>query len=384
MLFKEVVGQQKLKKKLIQTVKEGRVSHAQLFIGKSGFGTLPLAIAYVQYINCSNKEEFDSCGTCNSCLKINKLSHPDIHFSFPVSTNTRVKTKPISNDFLQDWRELNTEDPYFDLSDWHQKINIEQKQSLINVHESHEVIKKLSLKPYESEYKILLVWKAENLNVQASNKLLKLIEEPTGKTIIILIAEEGDSLLKTITSRTQLIRVPPIQKKDLTEILVQKEQIDETTAIQAVAFAEGDLLVARDKIHHSEEQEFFFKLFVSWMRACYEANVEKMNTWVEQISDRKVGREKQKRFLEYALEVMREGMIRNYAGSDLQRFEGGEGNFMLKFAPFVHENNIFGIMELLNEAHYHISRNAYAKILFMDMSMKFANLLRVKKRTFVG
>lgn len=384
MLFKDIIGQEKLKKRLIQTVNEGRISHAQLFLGKSGFGTLPLAIAYIQYVNCTNKGERDSCGTCNSCLKLNKLSHPDVHFSFPVSTNSRVKTKPLSDDFLQSWREINLDSPYFDLNDWHRKIEIEQKQSLINVHESQEIIKKLSLKPYEAEFKALLVWKPEHLNTQASNKLLKLIEEPTGKTIIILIAEEEEALLKTITSRTQLIRVPLIEKNALSEHLMQEEGLNAVKAQQMAALAEGDAILLKTKINHSEEQDVFFQLFVSWMRACYEANIVKMHTWVEQISERKVGREKQKRFLEYALEVMREGLIRNYVGQELQRFEGAEGNFMLKFAPFVHENNVFGIMELLNEAHHNISRNAYAKILFMDMSMKFANLLRVKKRTFVS
>lgn len=384
MLFKEIIGQEKLKKRLIQTVKEGRISHAQLFLGKSGFGTLPLAIAYIQYINCTNKQEEDSCGICNSCLKLNKLSHPDVHFSFPVSTNSRVKTKPLSDDFIQSWREINLETPYFNLNDWHRKIDIEQKQSLINVHESQELIKKLNLKPYEAEFKVLLVWKPEHLNIQASNKLLKLIEEPTGKTIIILIAEEEEALLKTITSRTQLIRVPLIEKKALSRFLIEKNAVDPDKAQQLVALAEGDAILMKAKMNYSEEQDIFFQLFVSWMRACYEANIEKMHAWVEQISERKVGRERQKRFLEYALEVMREGVIRNYVGQDLQRFEGSEGKFMLKFAPFVHENNVFGIMELLNEAHHNISRNAYAKILFMDMSMKFANLLRVKKRTFVS
>lgn len=384
MQFKDIIGQEKLKERLVQTVNEGRISHAQLFVGKSGFGTLPLAIAYSQYISCTNKGETDSCGTCSSCIKFNKLAHPDLHFSFPVSTNASVKTKPTSNDFLNDWRELNLEKPYFDLDGWHKKIGIEQKQSLINVHESQEVIKKLSLKAFEAEFKFLLIWKPENLNPQASNKLLKLIEEPTGKTIIILIAEDDEMLLKTITSRTQLIRVPPIEQQSLKTHLQQTEQIDEAKAMQIAALAEGDAIAADDKLHHSEDQEVFFNLFVTWMRGCYEANIEKMHAWVEEVSDRKFGRERQKRFLEYALEVMREGMIRNYAGNSLQRFDGAEGNFMIKFAPFVHENNVFGIIEILNDAHYHVSRNAYAKILFMDMSMKFANLLRVKKRTFVG
>ena len=384
MYFKDIVGQSHLKSRLIQTVSEGRISHAQLFVGKSGYGSLPLAIAYAQFIACKNKQKEDSCGTCSSCIKFNKLVHPDLHFSFPVSTTGAIKAKPVSDDFIKEWRALNLEKPYFDLEEWHKTIGIEQKQSLINVAESQAIIKKLNLKAFEAEFKFLLIWKPENLNPQASNKLLKLIEEPIGKTIIILIAEEEDALLKTITSRTQVIRVPPIESIEIVKHLSQKEQIGEERAQQIAGLSEGDVLRAEEKLHLSEDAEMYFELFVSWMRGCYEANIEKMHAWVEQVSDRKFGRERQKQFLEYALEVMREGMIRNYAGTTLQRLDGVEGNFLKKFAPFVHENNVFGIMEILNDAHYHVSRNAYAKILFMDMSMKFANLLRVKKRTFVG
>tara|TARA_B110000046_G_scaffold29074_1_gene30331 strand:+ start:11873 stop:13027 length:1155 start_codon:yes stop_codon:yes gene_type:complete len=384
MHFKDIVGQSQLKSRLIQTVKEGRIPHAQLFVGKSGFGVLPLAIAYVQLIACKDKQGADSCGTCSSCVKFNKLVHPDLHFSFPVSTTGSVKTKPVSDDFIIDWRALNLEKPYFDLEEWHKTIGIDQKQSLINVHESQAIIKKLNLKAFESEFKFLLIWKAENLNPQASNKLLKLIEEPIGKAIIILIAEDEEALLKTITSRTQMVRVPPVEPSEVIKYLLEKEGISKERSQQIAALSEGDVLRAEEKLHLSEETRIYFDLFVAWMRACYEANIEKMYAWVEQVSEKRFGRERQKQFLEYALEVMREGMIRNYAGPTLQRFDGAEGHFLKKFAPFVHENNVFGIMEILNDAHYHISRNAHAKILFMDMSMKFANLLQVKKRTFVG
>lgn len=385
MLFSDIIGQEELKQKLIQTVNEGRISHAQLFLGKAGYGGLPLAIAYAQYIQCTNKQNNDSCGTCPSCLKINKLSHPDLHFSFPVNTNSTVKSKPKSNDFLNEWREIILEnEAYFDLADWHKKIGIEMKQSLINVDESQEIIKKLSLKAYEADFKILIMWMPEFMNVQASNKLLKLIEEPTPKTILIFVVEDEGELLKTITSRTQLIRVSPIQKEAIEEQLTNKLNRTKEEVSKISAFAEGDYLQALNKMNKTEEDEQFFEYFKEWMRSCHAANIDKMYAWVEEISSRTVGREKQKRFLEYALEVMREGLLRNYMGKELNRFEGAEGQFMVKFAPFVHENNVFGIIEILTDAHYHISRNAYAKILFMDMSMKFANLLRVKKRTFVS
>lgn len=384
MLFQEIVGQDKLKKQLIKTVNDGRISHAQLFLGRSGTGTLPMAIAYSQFINCTNKQMNDSCGVCPSCLKMNKLTHPDVHFSYPFNTNDKIKSKALSKDFIIEWREIVLEKRYFNLTDWHQKINLEIKQSLINVAESQEIIKKMTLKPYEAEYKTMIIWQPEKMNTEASNKLLKLIEEPYGKTIIILISEDEEMLLKTITSRTQKITFPFIEELEIANALINNNKVDTEKAGQVAAQSEGDFLVALSRINQSAEQEWFFEMFVSWMRGCYEANIPKMNAWVEKMSDRKVGRERQKRFLEYALEVMREGLLRNYVGQDLQRFQGAEGGFLLKFAPFVHENNVFGIMELLNEAHYDVGRNAYAKILFMDMSMRFANLLRVKKRTFVS
>jgi len=378
MQFNEIIGQDILKKKLLNTVKNGRISHAQLFLGKNGFGSLPLALAYVQYINCTDKQEEDSCGQCNSCLKMGKLIHPDVHFSFPVNTNKEVKSKAISNNFLEAWREINRETPYFNIDDWHRKIDIEQKQSIINVQESQEIIKKLSLKPFEAEYKFLILFKAENLNIQASNKLLKLIEEPTDKTVILLIAEEEEQLLKTITSRTQMVRVPPISQAAIRTQLINKNGTEEVKAERVSALSEGDFIEALSRLDFGEEEELFFELFKTWMRGCYEANIERMYNWVEEISARSFGREKQKRFLEYALQVMREGAVRNYGSTKLQRFKGSKEGFMQKFAPFVNGNNVIGIAELLSEAHQQISRNAYAKILFMDMSMKFANLLRVK------
>ncbi|MEQ8624978.1 MAG: DNA polymerase III subunit delta' [Vicingaceae bacterium] len=380
MQFSEIVGQESLKQRLVKTVVEGRVSHAQLFLGQCGFGSLPLAIAYAQFIHCTNKQAEDSCGECNSCKKIEKLAHPDLHFSFPIAG----KDKPTSDTFITDWREINLDNPYFGLDNWHQKIEIDNKQSIINVHESQRIIKKLSLKAFESEFKVLIIWKAENMNVDASNKLLKLIEEPTDKTIILMVVEDEELLLPTIRSRTQITRVPPINSQLIATKLMEELGVDLATAQQSASLSEGNLSTAKEKVKQSDEDEYFFELFKNWMRACYEANIEKMHQWVEEMSSKSVGREGQKRFLNFALEIMREGLIRNYGPANLNRFDGDVSTFMKKFAPFVHENNVFGIVEILSDAHFHISRNAYPKILFMDMSMKFANLLRIKKRTFVS
>jgi DNA polymerase-3 subunit delta' len=385
MRFQDIIGQEEIKQKLLQTVKNGRISHAQLFLGKSGFGGLPLAIAYAQFISCKNRSETDSCGQCSSCIKFEKLAHPDPHFSFPYNKNDEVKSKqPVADEFAKHWRAAVLENTYLNLDDWHSKIEIDNKQSLINVHESQSIVKKLSLKPYESEFKFLIMWKAEMMNTDAANKLLKVIEEPSDKTLLILLAENEENLLQTITSRTQIWRIPPLTTKNISSYLSNKYEADQAQAERFAALAEGDLNYAQFQLQRKDEELKFFELFKTWMRACYKADIQAMHKWVEEVSQKSFGREGRKRFLTYAMTVMREGILRNYAGKSLQRFYGEEDQFMLKFAPFVHENNIVAISELLNEAHYHISRNAYPKIVFMDMSMKFANLLRVKKRTFVN
>lgn len=383
MLFKEIVGQAELKKNLIKVVNSNRLGHALLFNGNYGYGGLALALGLAQYLFCAEKGEVDSCGTCPSCLKVQKLAHPDLHFTFPI--NSSDSTKVISSDdFLDSWREMVQSSPYFDLKQWNELIGLEKKQSLIKVEESKKIIKKLSLKSYEANYKILVVWGAEKMNTEAANRLLKLIEEPTERTLIILLTENEEMILRTITSRTQILRVPPIEQEKLSKYLENEEELNQSYSAQISRQSEGNLIRAKSLIQTQEEDEIFFRLFTEWMRACYEANVERIYKWVEEMSSVSYGREKQKRFLQYALNLMREGILRNYNGNQLQSYFGKEDEFMKKFSPFIIAENIIEINELLNEAHYHIERNGYAKIIFMDMSMQFANLLRAKKRKFVS
>lgn len=385
MQFAKIVGQNKIKERLIETVNVGRISHAQLFSGKIGHGGLALAIAYAQFISCKNRLTNDSCGQCSSCIKFEKLIHPDLHFSFPYNKNDKVKhTEASASDFSHEWREAVLENPYLSLTDWHQKIDISNKQSLINVYESQSIIKKLSLKPYESEYKFLIMWKAERMNTEAANKLLKLIEEPSPKTLIILLSESTESLLNTISSRTQNINIPPINEKQLKSHLLEIAELNEAEASRIAKLADGDLLAAHVQLNKTEEEEKFFELFKNWMRGCYKADIQIMYKWVEEVSQVSFGRERQKRFLEYAINLMRESILRHYTQNNLQRYFGEEDNFLQKFAPFIHGDNILAITEVMNTAHLHIGRNANPKIVFMDMSMKFANLLRIKKRTFVS
>jgi DNA polymerase-3 subunit delta' len=387
MLFKDIVGQETLKKRLAELVNKGRISHAQLFLGKMGHGALPMAIAYSQYISCKNRGAEDSCGNCPSCLKFNKLSHPDLHFSFPFNKNEKIKEKLdalTSDHFISTWRETVLANPYLNIDDWHRSIDIDQKQSVITVNESKSIAKKLSLKSYESEYKLLILWMPEKMRQDAANKLLKLIEEPEEKTLLILVAEDAEALINTIISRTQIVRIPPIESVSIKNYLTVHKNVEDQQAKRFAQLAQGSLTEALDLLDRSEEDDLFFELFKQWMRACYKADIKAMSDWVEDASRSPMGRESRKRFLVYALEIMREGIILNYTNGELRRMLGVEQAFMQNFAPFVHSENIVEITEVLNDAHYHISRNAYPKIVFMDMSMKFANLLRVKKRTFVS
>lgn len=244
MLFKDIVGQETLKKRLIELVNKGRISHAQLFLGKMGYGALPMAIAYAQFISCNNRGAEDSCGSCPSCLKFNKLSHPDLHFSFPFNKNENIKEKldAISSDyFISTWREAVLENPYLDIDDWHRSIEIDQKQSVITVNESRSISKKLSLKSYESDYKFLILWMPEKMRPDAANKLLKLIEEPEEKTLLILVAEDAEALISTITSRTQIVRIPPIDSTSIKNYLVEQKSVEEQQAEKFTQLAEGNL-----------------------------------------------------------------------------------------------------------------------------------------------
>lgn len=383
MLFSEVIGQDELKSKLLQVINSSRLGHAMMFSGEFGFGGLPLALALSQYLLCADKNAQDACGSCPSCLKVQKLAHPDLHFTFPIA-NSEAKKASSCDDFLDAWRELVLSSPYFDLKNWNEHSGIEKKQSTIKVEDSKNIIKKLSLKSFEANYKIVIIWAAERLNTEAANRLLKLIEEPSEKTLIILITEKEENILATIRSRTQHIRIPPIDSGSISRQLLKEEGLAQEQAQKAALQSEGNYLRALNLLSLQEEDELFFRLFTEWMRACYEANVERIYKWVEEASGASFGREKQKRFLQYALSMMREGILRNFSGSSLQSFFGKEDEFLKRFSPFIIAENIVEINELLNEAHYHIERNGYAKIIFMDMSMQFANLLRAKKRKFVS
>lgn len=380
MLFKEVLGQEKIKKEFLHSIREGRIPHAQLFLGSKGSGNLALALAFAQYVSCTNKQEEDSCGVCASCVKHNKFAHPDLHFVFPVATTASVKSKPVSKNFLAEWRLLLQDNAYFSLFDWLKHIGVENKQGVISVEESAHIIKDLSLKPFESDTKVMLIWMPEKMNIQAANKLLKIIEEPPHKTLFLLVAESAENMLATVLSRTQLVKVPRYSDEEVLGFL-HSRGVDSSRAQMISALAEGDVNEALQLAEHTEDAQENSLRFVQWMRLCFSAlqvkDIDKLVQWSESVA--KSGRENQKSFLLYASNVMRDALLKNYGVDAMMKMNVSGQNFtMEKFAPFIHADNCMEIIEELNMAQLHIERNANPKILFLDASFKIARLLHKK------
>ncbi len=382
MLFQDILGQKHIKKHLTQSVDNGRIPHAQLFIGPEGCGTLPMAIAYAQYILCKNVDGENSGGN-NSCnLKFKSFSHPDLHFAFPVTTSDKVKSKPISSFYLEEWRQLLNQQPYGNLYDWYKLLGVDNKQGQIGVDEAHEIVKALSLKAYEGGFKVMLIWMAEKMNTSAANKLLKLIEEPPNKTVFLLIAEDEEQIISTIKSRCQILHFPPLSENVIKEGLMKNFDVDENIATKIAHQANGNYNKACDLVYHDTEDSQFEDWFIFWIRSAFKAKGNKsaihdLISWSEEIA--KYGRETQKKFLHYCLDFFRQAMLMNYKAENLVYLETKSDNFQLeKFSPFVHGNNIMDISDELQDAIYHIERNGNSKIILTDLSIKLTRLLHKK------
>ncbi|MBU3011541.1 DNA polymerase III subunit delta' [Polaribacter vadi] len=377
MLFNQIIGQEHIKKHLQTSAENGRIPHAQLFVGKEGCGTLPMAIAYAQFLLCNFSDNVDACN-----LKCNKLQHPDLHFAFPVTTNDSVKKHPVSNLFLEDWREFIDTQPYGSLFNWLQHIGVENKQGLIGVDEAEAVVKKLKLKSYEGGFKVMIIWMAEKMNIAAANKLLKLIEEPPEKTVFLLITENEEQIINTIKSRCQALHFPALSEQDIANTLVVNHQVDDNKAANIAHQAEGNFNKALHLLHNDSSDLVFEEWFVTWIRTAFKAKgnaavVQQLIGWSEAIA--KSGRETQKRFLEYCLQFFRQALLLNYKSDNLVFMESKTGFQLSKFAPFVHSGNILDIEKEISEAMYHIERNGNAKIILLDLSMKLTRFLHKKE-----
>ncbi|TXG37177.1 DNA polymerase III subunit [Seonamhaeicola maritimus] len=382
MLFKDILGQNHIKNHLTQSVDNGRIPHAQLFVGKEGCGTLPMALAYAQYLLCGNTSGENNTGNESCNIKFKNISHPDLHFAFPVTTTDKAKSHPVSSHYLEEWRQLLKEQPYGNLFDWYKLLGVDNKQGQIGVDEALDIIKALSLKSYEGGFKIMIIWMAEKMNVPCANKLLKLIEEPPNKTIFILITEDEEQIINTIRSRCQILHFPPLAENVIKGALLKNYQIDEAVATKIAHQSNGNYNKACDLVYHDSEDIQFEKWFIYWIRSAFKAKGNKaaihdLISWSEDIA--KTGRETQKQFLHFCLDFFRQALLLNYNASDLVYLEPKTEKFKLeKFAPFVHGNNIMDISNELQDAIYHIERNGNSKIILTDLSIKLTRLLHKK------
>jgi len=375
MQFSDVIGQEEVKERLIRSVKENRVSHALLFLGAEGSGSLPLSIAFAQFLVCENPGEDDSCGKCPACLKMKKLVHPDVTFSYPVTTREKVKN-PKSVDFVTDWRKAVLHNPYLGYNEWISELDSENKQGNISVDESADILRRLNLKSVEAPYKIVIIWLAEKMNTAAANKLLKIIEEPPERTFFFLLSENYEQIIPTILSRTQLVKLKKISDEEMTKALIERHSVSKDSAHKIAHRAGGNYLEALYLMQHHDEDENENKQFLEWMRACLKMNLKAINDITLELAG--TSREQQKLFLQNGLHILRECLVINYADRSMIRFEGEELESFKKFSPFVNAANSDRFVEEFNSAHFHLERNANFKILFADLSLKVNKLLQIK------
>lgn len=381
LLFKEINGQVEVKRRLVQTVRENRVSHAQLFFGPEGSRKLALALAYAQFINCRDRridelepEKSDACGTCPSCVKFDRLAHPDLHFIYPVATTKEVDKKPVSKNFIKTWREtLLREDCRLTLNDWYKEAGFEKKQGIINAEDCSEILRTLSYKSYESEFKVMIIWMADRLFHSAAPKILKVLEEPPDKSLFILITENPDKIISTILSRTQTVKVPKLTDADIRKELADKHACSAEDADRIIPLADGNLTQAVKIFRNDEEEQFFLELYTRWMRMCYMNNLAETFTFVGELA--KLTREKQKNFLAYATRIARNALLINYQMTQLARLNREEQDFLVRFHRFINHTNLPEMTDQLEKAQGHIERNANPSILFMDLSMTMTILL---------
>jgi DNA polymerase-3 subunit delta' len=390
MNFSDIIAQEKVKQRLIADAQEGKVPHALMLCGKEGCGSLPLAIAFAQYLLCSGKNPQPggmsmfgdmepakplnhACGHCNACLMAEKLQHPDLHFAFPIFKKKAGKTN-LCDDFLVEWRELVLQNPYFGYAEWMQACGAENQQLVIYVEESDAIAKKLSLKSSQGGYKVCIIWLPEKMHESCANKLLKLLEEPPAQTVFLLVSERPDLVLQTIRSRTQMIDVPQLAQDDIEQALVNRYSVLPAEAKRIAHTANGSMTAAMRCITDGGDESLFFDLFVSLMRLSYMRKVKEMKQWSEQVAA--LGRERQKALLMYCQHAVRENFIYNFHRPELNYMNEQEAQFAVKFAPYINERNVIGIMQELSLAQRDIEQNVNAKIVFFDFALKMIVLIK--------
>jgi DNA polymerase-3 subunit delta' len=374
MLFSDVEGHAQLKQKLRESVSENRIAHAQLFAGPEGSGALALAIAYARFIACENRNHNDACGSCTSCLKFNKLTHPDLHFSFPVVK--LEKQKGLADEYIVPFRSAFLNNPYLGLDAWMDEIDGGNKQPSIFADEAHEIIRKLTMVSVEGGYKFMIIWLPELLNPTSANRLLKTLEEPTNKTILMLISEQPENILGTILSRCQLHKIKPYTTEECANVLSRQNPESNTDYHQLAEIAEGNAALALWMLQNRDATGEQLALFRDWMLACYQFHVQNLMAMSEPFQ--KKGREWQKGFLSYCLFMIRQTLLHNHL-PDLVRLGSEEKAFIEKFSRFFHPGNYAEISGYINQAFLHVKGNGHGRIIFFDTSMQISDVFRKEK-----
>lgn len=383
MLFREIIGQERAKQQMRKSVQDGIIPHAQLFVGPEGVGKLQLAIAYAQYLACPHRTADDACGVCPTCLQYQKLQHPDLHFAFPI---VKTDSGDVCNDFVEPFRNLILEKGYFNLEDWYTALGVETKQGMIYEKESSEIMRKLSLKSFGDGYKVMIIWQPEKMNATCANKLLKLLEEPPEKTLFILVSEHPELLLATILSRVQQVRIPALSEEEILKGL-QSAGFEMHEAQDWAHIASGSYLKALKLADESSVGKQYLQYFIQLMRDAYTIGklrdpqkkleaLQDIRKWSQDMADAKVGRERQKAFLQYAQQQVRENYIFNQHVPQMNYQTADERAFSQNFAPFINDGNVQQIMEELDKAEQQITQNGNAKIIFFDLCLQFIILLK--------
>ena len=372
MQFSEVIGQQDVKERLLRQVQENRVPHAMLFTGPEGCGKLAMAVAFANYLLCQNPHDGDSCGTCPACRQIAKMGHPDLHFSFPfIKKSTGTTT---CENYISDWKQFISNGYYFGLSDWLEAIGSDNKSAIITEAEGDNIIDKLSIASYSGGYKVMIIWLPERMHDAAANNLLKMLEEPAAKTVFILVSNDTTPILSTILSRTQHMEFQRLSADDIARALQDRNGLDRNMAVQVARTAGGSYLNALRYININNESDSYFDEFVNLMRKAYSRDVQGLQQWADDVT--KWGRDKQKSFLSYCQNMLRENFIYNFHLPELNYMTDKESDFAKKFSRFINERNIVEFTEAFSRAQRDVEQNVNSKTIFFDFALKTIILIR--------
>jgi DNA polymerase-3 subunit delta' len=376
MQFSQIIGLEDIKQTLVQSVHKNHVAHAQLFLGMEGSANLAVAVAYATFLNCENKhpESTDSCGTCPSCYKMNRLIHPDLHFIFPTATTKQItkRDEAISQAFMKEWREFFTKNPYSSLKAWSSAFGAEGKQCIIPVEDGRNIIRNLTLKAFEAEYKVLIIWLPELMNVNAANAILKILEEPPAKTIFLLVANSVENMLATIQSRTQLVLIRPFRDEEIKKHLIEDWKTNEERASQIAMLADGNMNEAYRLLN--DTQNLSQDTFRDWMRMCFRFDIPSLIKEADKFNE--LEKEAQKSLLQYGMNLLREAFVYKFGGEHLVRADKQALEFIKNFSKVIHEANAEKLQNKFNEAYFHLERNANSKILFLDLSLQVAGIFK--------